>query len=203
VGLLVNNAGFTTTGKFLDSDLDPELALLHVNIRAPLILTHHFGRSMRRRGRGGVIFIASTLAFAGVPLMANYAGSKAHALVFAEGLAKELRHDGISVLALCPGPTRTELWPSGADPGRAMQPGAVVDIALKNLGRRTTVVAGWKNSLTTLATRLLPRAGTAAIFGRVVGGMLGERQAAHAGQARTTTRNRLSPGPASPGKNRT
>jgi short-subunit dehydrogenase len=172
VGLLVNNAGITTTGKFLDNDLGSELALLHVNGRAPLILTHHFGRSMRRRGRGGIIFVASTLAFAGVPLMSSYAGSKAQALVFAEGLARELHHDGISVLALCPGPTRTELWPSGSDPGPAMQPGAVVDIALKTLGRKTTVVAGWKNSLTALATRLLPRSWNARIFGRVVGGML-------------------------------
>src|SRR5262249_58398380 len=103
--------------------------------------------------------------------MSNYAGSKAQDLVFAEGLAKELRNDGISVLALCPGPTRTELWPSGSDPGSAMQPGAVVGLALKKLGRTTTVVAGWKNSLTALATRLLPRSWNATIFGRVVGGM--------------------------------
>ena len=53
-----------------------------------------------------------------------------------------------------------------------MQPRAVVDAALKKLGRKTTVVAGWKNSLTALATRLLPRSWNASIFGRVVGGML-------------------------------
>src|SRR5262249_13728012 len=126
VGLLVNNAAIATTGQFLDNDLGSELALLHVNSRAPLILTHCFGRSMRQRGRGGIIFVASTVAFAGVPSMSNYAGLKAHDLVFAEGLARELRHDGISVLALCPGPTRTELWPSGSDPGTAMQPGTVM-----------------------------------------------------------------------------
>ena len=131
VGLLVNNAGIATTGKFLDNDLGSELALLHVNSRAPLILTHCFGRSMRQRGRGGIIFVASTVAFAGVPAMSNYAGSKAQALVLAEGLAKELRNDGISVLALCPGPTRTDLWPAGSDPGPALPPRAVVDLALK------------------------------------------------------------------------
>jgi short-subunit dehydrogenase len=172
VGLLVNNAGIATTGKFLDNDLGSELALLHVNSRAPLILAHHFGRSMRRRGRGGIIFVASTVAFAGVPAMSNYAGSKAQALVLAEGLAKELRNDGISVLAVCPGPTRTDLWPAGSDPGPAMPPRAVVNLALKKLGRKTTVVAGWKNALTALATRLLPRAWNAALFGWVVGGML-------------------------------
>jgi short-subunit dehydrogenase len=172
IGLLVNNAGVAATGRFLDNDLVSELATLHVNNRAPLILAHHFGRSMRKRGRGGMIFVSSTVAFAGVPSWSNYAASKAHALLFAEGLSKELRSDGISVLALCPGPTRTELWPSGSDPGSAMQPRAVVDIALKKLGRKTTVVAGWKNWLTALATRLLPRSWNATIFEWVVGGML-------------------------------
>jgi short-subunit dehydrogenase len=173
VGLLVNNAGMATTGNFLDNDLASELAMLHINNRAPLILTHHFGRLMRQRGRGGVILVASTVAFAGVPSMSNYAASKAHALVFAEGLARELRTEGISVLALCPGPTRTELWPSGANLRSSMQPKAVVGIALKKLGRKTTVVAGWRNSITTFATRLLPRSLNAKIFGGVIGGMLG------------------------------
>jgi hypothetical protein len=53
-----------------------------------------------------------------------------------------------------------------------MQPKVVVDIALKKLGRKTTVVAGWKNSITAFATRLLPRSWNATIFGRVIGGML-------------------------------
>jgi uncharacterized protein len=172
VGLLVNNAGVATAGNFLDNDLDAELTVLHINDRAPLMLAHHFGRSMRQLGRGGMIFVASTLAFSAVPSWSNYAASKAYDLALAEGIAKELSKDGISVLALCPGPTRTELWPSGAKPLLPMEPSAVVDIALKKLGRRTTVVAGWINSLTTLSTRLLPRSWNAAIFGRVTRGML-------------------------------
>jgi short-subunit dehydrogenase len=176
VGLLVNNAGIATAGRFLENDLDSELALLHVNNRAPLILAHHFGGRMHARGRGGLIFVSSTVAVAGVPLWSNYAASKAHDLVFAEGLAKELRKEGISVLVLCPGPTRTELWPPGAKPLFPMQPGAVVDLALKKLGRRTTIVAGWINSVMVFSTRLLPRSWNAAIFGWVVGRML-ERDA--------------------------
>jgi short-subunit dehydrogenase len=172
IGLVVNSAGMATTGKFLDNDLGSELALIHVNSRAPLILTHHFGRLMRQRGRGGIIFVASTVAFAGVPSMSNYSASKAQDLVFAEGLARELRYDGIAVMALCPGPTRTDLWPAGAQPRSPMQPKAVVDIALKKLGRKTTVVAGWQNSITAFATRLLPRSWNATIFGWVIGGML-------------------------------
>jgi short-subunit dehydrogenase len=173
VGLLVNNAGIATAGTFLDNGLDSELALLHVNNRAPLILAHHFGGLMRTRGRGGMIFVSSTVAVVGVPSWSNYAASKAHDLVFAEGLAKELRGEGIAVLALCPGPTRTELWPAGARPLFPMQPRAVVDIALKKLGRRTTVVAGWINSVMVFSTRLLPRSWNAALFGWAVGKMFG------------------------------
>ena len=157
VGLLVNNAGFANTGKFLDNDLASELALLHVNSRATLILAHHFGGSMRKRGRGGMIFVASTVAFAGVPVWSTYAASKAHDLVFAEGLAQELRQDGVSVLAVCPGPVQTDFWFSGARPFFLLKPDAVVDVALKKLGRRTTVVAGRTNALIAFSTRLLPR----------------------------------------------
>jgi short-subunit dehydrogenase len=168
VGLLVNNAGIAMTGRFLDNDLASELATLHVNNCAPLALAHHFGRAMRARGRGGMIFVASTVAFAGVPLWSNYAASKAHDLVFAEGLAREVRGDGISVLALCPGLTRTELLPPGARPLFPMRPEAVVDVALKKLGTRTTVVAGWLNRIVVFSTRLLPRSWSAGIFGRVI-----------------------------------
>jgi hypothetical protein len=172
IGLLVNNAGIATTGEFLANDIDSELAMLHINNRAPLILAHHFGRSMREHGRGGMLFVSSTVAFAGVPKWSNYAATKAFDLVLAEGLANELRKSGISVLAVCPGPTRTEFWPAGAKPLLAMEPGAVVDIALKSLGKRTTVVAGGMNRLIAFSTRLLPRSWNTRIFGRVIGGML-------------------------------
>jgi short-subunit dehydrogenase len=168
VGLLVNNAGIATTGRFLDNDLAAELTMVHINNCAPLSLAHHFGRLMRQRGRGGIIFVSSIAAYAAIPSMSNYAASKAHDLVFAEGLARELRQDGISVLALCPGPMRTNLWPAGSTLFLPMQPEVVVDIALKKLGRKTTVVAGRRNALTAFATRLLPRAWNAAIFGSVI-----------------------------------
>jgi short-subunit dehydrogenase len=172
LGLLVNNAGVATTGNFLDNDLAAELALLHINSRAPLILAHHLGGSMRKRRRGGMIFVSSTVAFAGVPRWSNYAASKAYDLVLAEGLANELHEDGISVVVLCPGPTRTEFWSEGAKPSSAMPPQAVVDVALKKLGRRTTVAVGWVNSITAFSTRFVPRSWNARIFGWALGGML-------------------------------
>jgi short-subunit dehydrogenase len=144
---------------------------LHLNIRAGLILAHHFGIRMRARGRGGMIFVSSTLAFAGVPTVSAYAASKAHNLIFAEGLARELGPAGIAVLALCPGPTRTEIWPPGATPALLMEPDTVAAQALNRLGRRTTAVAGLVNRLITLSTRFAPRGVNSRIFGSVVGRM--------------------------------
>jgi uncharacterized protein len=171
IGLLANNAGVLSSGRFLDHDLHDELNQLNLNTRAALILAHHFGRRMRERRRGGVIFLASTVAFAGVPGMIAYAASKTHALHFAEGFAREVRSDGIAVLALCPGPTTTGIWPTGATPTLPMRPEAVAEIALRKLGRRTTVVAGLLNSLTAFSTRFAPRWMNSLIFGLVVGRM--------------------------------
>lgn len=104
--LLVNHAGFTNTGYLLDNDRDPEARLLDVNCRAPLVLTYGLGRKMKTRGRGGIIFIASTVAFAAVPQGANYTASTAYLLLLAESFAHEVRPHGIDVLALCPRFTR-------------------------------------------------------------------------------------------------
>ena len=82
-------------GRFLDHDLHDELNQLNLNTRAVLVLAHHFGR----RRRGGMIFLASTVAFAGVPGMSAYSASKAHVLTFAEGFAREVADDGIAVFA--------------------------------------------------------------------------------------------------------
>jgi short-subunit dehydrogenase len=153
IGLLVNNAGVLAAGHFLDHDLDDELSQLNLNTRAVLILAHHFGRRLRERRRGGMIFLASTVAFAGVPGMSAYSASKAHVLTFTEGFAREVAGDGIAVLALCPGPTSTEIWPEGATPTLPMRPEAVAEVALRKLGKRTTVVAGLFNQLITLSTR--------------------------------------------------
>jgi short-subunit dehydrogenase len=172
VGLLVNNAGVLRAGRFLDHDLTDELGQLSLNVRTPLVLAHHFGRRLRDRGRGGLIFLASTVAFAGVPGMSAYAASKAHALTFAEGLAREVAGAGVTVIALCPGPTSTDIWPTGATPTLPMSPEAVAEIALRKLGKRTTVVAGLLNRLITLSTRFAPRWMNSLIFGKVVGGML-------------------------------
>lgn len=174
IGLLVNNAGFATSGNILDNALGEELRMFHVNARAPFMLAHHFGQQMRKRRRGGMIFVSSTVAVSGVPGWSNYAATKAFDLTLSDGLAQELRRDGVSVLAVMPGPTQTEFWQvTGGTPLLALTPQHVVQAALTSLGKRSTTVVGWLNKVLVFSTRLGPRWLNAAIFGKVVRMMRG------------------------------
>lgn len=173
VGLLVNNAGFGSKGRFLDGDIERELAMLDVNCRASLILAHAYGRKMAARRRGGIIFTSSTAAFQGTPFTSHYAATKGWGLQLAEGLACELRDEGVDVLALCPGPTDTE-GPrrTGVDPawvpGKMMSTGPVVAAALEGLGKKSVVIPGLVNRLGYAAVRLASRHFAAETAGRLI-----------------------------------
>ncbi len=172
VNLLVNNAGFVVSGEFLDNDLSAELEMLQVDCRAPLLLTGHYGKLMRHRRRGGIIFLASTVAFAGVPMWSHYAATKGYNLLFAEGLAEELRRDGVDVLALCPGFTRTEFMRlTRFGKVMSMEADSVVRVALQSLGRKRRVTPGLINKLVVFSTRLQPRVMNTKIYRAVIKGV--------------------------------
>jgi short-subunit dehydrogenase len=76
VGLLVAAADFGTSGAFLASDLDAELAMLDVNCGAVLALTHRFGQGFADRQRGGIVLFSSLVTSQGVPCEAHYAATK-------------------------------------------------------------------------------------------------------------------------------
>lgn len=107
VDVLVNNAGFGVTGRFTGTDLARELAMIQVNVTALVQLTKLFLRPMVERGRGRILNVASTAAFQPGPLMAVYYATKAFVLSFSEAIAEELAGTGVTVTALCPGPTAT------------------------------------------------------------------------------------------------
>lgn len=173
IGLLINNAGFSMTGPFLDSDPDEMMRLLNLNCRAPLVLAREYGPAMRDRGRGGIIFVASVSGFAGVPLWSHYAASKAYDMLLAEGLAAELRGAGVDILALAPGTTKTEfLDVAQLSSGRmAMEVEDVVREGIAGLGRRDLVIPGFFNKAGIFATRFLPRSINRAVFGRFIATM--------------------------------
>ena len=101
--MLINNAGFGSMDDFVKLDLNHELDMIQLNVRAVVDLTHRFLKPMRERKRGTIINVASTAGFQAVPYMATYAATKAFVLSFSEALWDENRQHGVHVMALCPG----------------------------------------------------------------------------------------------------
>jgi short-subunit dehydrogenase len=108
VDVLVNNAGFGSTGAFLDSTEEREVSLVQTNSEAVVSLCSLFMGGMRERRRGAVLNVASTASFQPMPGSATYAASKVFVVYFSEALRAEMRPFGVSVTALCPGPVQTE-----------------------------------------------------------------------------------------------
>jgi len=105
VDVLVNNAGYGHAGALTSSDLDTQLGMIDLNDRALVELTYLYWDGMLARKRGGVLNVASTASFQPGPLMAVYYATKSYVLSFSEALHEETRGTGVTVTALCPGPT--------------------------------------------------------------------------------------------------
>jgi short-subunit dehydrogenase len=108
VEYLVNNAGFGNYGLFLENDPAAEQRLIDVNISALMQLTRRFTPAMVSRGHGKILNVASIAAYTPGPLLTVYYASKAFVLSFSEALDCELAGTGVSVTALCPGPTTSQ-----------------------------------------------------------------------------------------------
>lgn len=177
IGLLVNNAGVENHGPFLEGNLEEEKRLLQLNTLAPMHLAHVFGAEMTRRGRGGILFVASTLAYVSVPFFANYAASKSYVLALGESLHYELKNKGVDVTVISPGLTETEMTgkmtANGVDltkiPAPVMHPEPVVRTALQALGRKGSVVPGFRNKLMGfMGKHVFSRSGMTNMFGGIM-----------------------------------
>lgn len=171
VGLLVNNAGYGTSGLFVDASLDSEIDMLRVNCEAVLALTHYFARQFKQEGRGGIVFLSSLVAFQGVPYAANYAASKAYIQSFAEALAIELKPFGVDVLAAAPGPVESGFGQrANMKMDNAMTADQLGVPILAALGKRSNVVPGLLSKVLTYALRTAPRSIKVRIMEKVMGG---------------------------------
>ncbi|MFL1011249.1 SDR family NAD(P)-dependent oxidoreductase [Flavisericum labens] len=107
VDVLINNAGFGLFGSFVDTDWERESEMLHVHILTTTHLTKLVLEGMVKRGSGKILNMSSLAAFQPGPLMSIYYASKGYMLSFSEAIANELKGTGVTVTALCPGPTKT------------------------------------------------------------------------------------------------
>lgn len=110
IDLLVNNAGFGLAGEFLKTDLERELEMVDVNVKALHTLTKLYLKDFVNRDSGRILNVASSAGFMTGPLMATYYATKNYALRLTEAISEELRRkeSHVTVSALCPGPVRTE-----------------------------------------------------------------------------------------------
>jgi uncharacterized protein len=165
IDVLVNCAGLGTHGKFAESDLARELESIAVNVTALTALTKGVLPSMVERKTGKILNVASTAAFQPGPLMAVYYATKAYVLSFSEAIANELDGTGVTVTALCPGPTETEFQKRAGVEKTALFQGPLVMDARRvakagyaglKRGKRL-VIPGVLNRLMVQVVRLSPR----------------------------------------------
>lgn len=167
VDLLVNNAGFGTSGRFADADPERVQREIGLNVMALVALTRAALGRMVARDRGWICNVSSVVGFQPAPNLAVYAATKAFVTSFTEGLHEELRGTGVSATALCPGLTRTEFQSVSNPTGRTrttpefawMTADDVAAIGLADTAaRRAVSVPGLPNKALVSATSILPRA---------------------------------------------
>jgi short-subunit dehydrogenase len=171
IDLLINNAGKEESGQFLNNNVNEMLSSIALNCSAPLILTHYFASKMFDQGGGNILFLSSIVAFQGVPLIANYSATKAYDLIFAEGIASELKQHGINISIVAPGFTESNLSPKNnykGTPFKPLQAEFVASYSLTKMGKQRLIIPGFINKFLFYSGKYIqPRRLNSFAFGQV------------------------------------
>ena len=108
VDILINNAGFGGQGAFIERDLDADLSMIDLNVKALVALTHMIAKDMVEQGGGKILHVGSTAGFMPGPMQATYFATKAFVNSFSQALDEELRDKGVTSTVLAPGYVETE-----------------------------------------------------------------------------------------------
>jgi len=135
---------------------------VQVNVTAVVSLTHLYLPAMAERRSGYVLIVSSTAAYQAVPYISTYAATKGFELLFAEGIAAEMRPYGVNVCCLCPGSTETEFHGVAGSPQRTWRrretAEKVARVGLEALAEgRPRVISGRHNRINVEMQRLIPR----------------------------------------------
>jgi hypothetical protein len=167
VDVLVNNAGLLEMGDFAEIDVERHERLLQLNVVVPTSLARRLLPGMIARRHGRILNVASTSSFQPVPSLASYSASKAFVLSLSESLSEELKGTGVTVTALCPGVTKTDMYTRAQDEQAIV--GQVPDLFLSDvesvaregceacLTGKAVVVPGWPNRIVASAVQYYPR----------------------------------------------
>jgi uncharacterized protein len=162
VEFLINNAGFGAFGYAHEIPAEKMLEMIQVNCSAVVHLTRLYAPAMVARRHGDILIVASLAAFQPVPFNSAYAATKAFDLLFAEGIAEELRPSGVNVCALCPGSTTTEFQKVAEQPDRIFKSAETAEkvarVGLEAIAAgKSYVISGVMNNIMKESQRLVPR----------------------------------------------
>ncbi|UCH83300.1 MAG: SDR family oxidoreductase, partial [Candidatus Latescibacterota bacterium] len=166
IDVLVNNAGFGLNGAFHELPLQDQLQMVELNMTSLVHLTGLFLPGMVTRKRGRIVNVSSIAGFQPGPYMAIYYATKAFVTSFSEAIAVELRDTGVTVTAVCPGPTTTGFQKRAGNEDSnlnrshmMMDAATVAQIAYDGVKKnKSLVITGARNKLLASSSRLLPRA---------------------------------------------
>jgi len=164
IDILINNAGFGLRGAYAESDWQRDAQMIQVNMTSLAHLSRLFLPGMIARRSGRILNVASTAAFIPGPFMAMYYASKAFVFSFSLAIANELEGTGVTLTALCPGPTRTNFFKTAGSANTNLLKGASMDAAEvaregyeAMMAGKPEIIAGSRNRWMILSTRLAPR----------------------------------------------
>jgi uncharacterized protein len=161
---LINDAGQGQYGPFVESDIDRQLDIIHLNIESLVALTHYFLKEMVGRKEGKILNLASIAGKTPGPLQAVYHGTKAFVHSFTEAIRSEVKDTGVTVTSLLPGATDTDFFnkadmleAKNVKEGELADPAKVAKDGYEALMRgRDMVVSGLKNKVTVAMSNVLP-----------------------------------------------
>lgn len=161
IDILINNAGFGVFGKFTENDLERELSMIDVNIRAVHILCKLYLKEFTEKGSGRILNVASSAAFFPGPMFSSYYASKAYVYRLTRAINRELKKDKskVSISVLCPGPVRTEFSDvAGVNFGiNELSARKVAGVAVKNMLKgKTVIVPGFFIKCTRFLSKICP-----------------------------------------------
>ena len=176
IDLVVNNAGFGTSGVFHELDVDRLAGEVELNVKALTVLSHAALSAMVPRGRGYLMNVSSVASFQASPGLGVYAATKAYVTSLSEALHSEVKAAGVHVTALCPGLTKTEFQDHSNTTGLASR---IPDLAwttveqvastgLRDVASNKTIsVPGTLYKVAVTSSDLLPRSITRWVSGSI------------------------------------
>ncbi|HQZ14673.1 MAG TPA: SDR family oxidoreductase [Acidimicrobiia bacterium] len=167
IDILINNAGFGSSGPFVELEVANELNEIDLNVRALVQLSHAAAKTMLEKNLGTIVNISSIASYMPMTGNAVYGATKAFVTSFSHALREELGESGINVMVVCPGMTETEFFERSNWEGANKESpyphflwqtsGQVAKLVFSGIDKqRTVVVPGFANKLAAAFGSSLP-----------------------------------------------